>query len=80
MRKFLSLVFGLVFLGGCQLAPSSLAVTQTSCLEPRADMCTMDYQPVCGLNKKGISNVYSNACVACGHEKTVSYSNGECNI
>jgi hypothetical protein len=80
MSKFLSLVFGLVLLNGCQSAPSSLAIDQTSCSEPRPEMCTMDYKPVCGFDKNNNSKTYSNACSACSNKQVVTYIKGECSV
>jgi len=46
--------------------------------EQRAMMCTMDYRPVCALNKdKSVKN-YSNACTACADKNIVSHVPGVC--
>ncbi|MCK5478164.1 MAG: hypothetical protein KAI44_04550 [Methylococcales bacterium] len=77
--KFLSVVFGFILLSGCQ-STSSLSIDQTSCTEPRPEMCTMDYQPVCGFDKSNNSKTYSNACTACSNKHVVNYIKGECSV
>jgi hypothetical protein len=39
-----------------------------------AEICTMEYVPVCGDN----GETYSNACVACSSGEITSYEEGEC--
>ena len=49
-RLFLSGV--LVFLAACSAADVSSQkrkMTMTQCKDPRPQMCTMDYSPVCGI-------------------------------
>ncbi|MDX2505383.1 MAG: hypothetical protein QNL62_13030 [Gammaproteobacteria bacterium] len=45
----------------------------TECTEPRPVVCTMDYTPVCALNKDGVLKTYSNGCGACSNPDVVSY-------
>lgn len=41
-----------------------------------AEICTLDYNPVCGDNMK----TYGNACSACASGEIDSYVEGECNM
>lgn len=50
----------------------------TACTEPRPQMCTMDYRPVCGTTKSGEKKTYSNGCGACSVPSVLSYLPGEC--
>ncbi len=50
----------------------------TYCKEPRPQMCTMDYTPVCGLVDNKTVKTYGHACVACGDKKVSKHIKGEC--
>lgn len=78
-------VFGLA---ACNDEPES-AVERTVCQDPRPEMCTREYRPVCGLKDTGIRCVtepcpssehktYGNACDACADPAVLSYSAGAC--
>lgn len=42
--------------------------------QKQADICTMEYNPVCGNNEQ----TYSNPCVACSSNEIEYYTEGEC--
>jgi len=59
------------------------------CEDPRPELCTMDYRPVCALRDTGVRcvttpcpstewNTYSNACSACSDPAVRGYKYGEC--
>ena len=48
------------------------------CKDPRPQMCTMDYRPVCGTMTGGEKKTYSNGCSACSDMSVLSYVPGEC--
>ncbi|NNJ96222.1 MAG: hypothetical protein HKP12_03600 [Gammaproteobacteria bacterium] len=53
------------------------------CTEPRPEVCTMDYDPVCGLRKlSGIDKwkTYANDCTACADATVVAYKKGACTV
>ena len=50
----------------------------TFCLEPRPQVCTMDYRPVCAELKEGGSKTYSNGCGSCTDTNVVAYRQGAC--
>lgn len=65
------------------------ATNQIECTEPRPEMCTQIYQPVCGTVDTGIRCVttpcpsstiktFGNACTACSNTKVSHYQPGEC--
>jgi len=60
-----------------------------ACQEPRPEMCTMDYKPVCATKDNGVRCIttpcdstdfvtYSNACSACSDAKVYAYQAGAC--
>ena len=56
-------------------APSS---EPTICAEPRPQMCTRQYRPVCAELQGGGSATRGNACSACADENVVSYVTQAC--
>jgi hypothetical protein len=48
------------------------------CSDPRPEMCSQQYDPVCGQLSGGDSQTYSNWCSACSDKKVESYVPGEC--
>ena len=50
----------------------------TKCTDPRPQMCTQDYRPVCADLKDGSTKTYSNGCMACSDPKVVGYYQGAC--
>ncbi|WP_116367224.1 hypothetical protein [Parahaliea mediterranea] len=48
------------------------------CSEPRPQVCTMEYDPVCGELRGGGRTDYSSPCNACAHDEVVSYLKGAC--
>jgi hypothetical protein len=81
-----------LFIVGCKRSPvDELAEIQLDgeCEDPRPELCTMDYRPVCALRDTGIRCIttpcqstewktYSNACSACSDPDVMGYKNGEC--
>ena len=60
-----------------------------ACTDPRPEMCTMIYAPVCATRDTGIRCITapcpsteqvtkSSACNACSDPKVISYVKGEC--
>ena len=50
----------------------------TSCPEPRPEICTMDYTPVCARHTDGSFKTYSNGCTACTNPSVEGYVEGAC--
>ena len=63
---------------GYALSGNTLDVEPEVCEEPRPQMCTMDYRPVCGTTLSGEEKTYSNGCSACSETSVLSYVPGEC--
>lgn len=87
LRKYLLLVAvlglllpGLAFSGGksdeeeIKIEADGLVI----CPEPRPQICTMDYVPVCAQLQDGSFKVYSNGCSSCSDPAVVGYRDGEC--
>lgn len=49
------------------------------CSEPRRQMCTREYRPVCAQKADGTTGTYSNPCTACSNAIVKSYTPGGCN-
>jgi PBP1b-binding outer membrane lipoprotein LpoB len=71
MKKIIGLVFLIVLLSGCTQADNTHVCTEA---ELSAEVCTLEYDPVCGND--GLT--YSNGCVACSSGDITSYTMGEC--
>jgi len=71
-----------VFLAAVLLSACSTVETEPKvdikCTDPRPEICTMDYQPVCGVQADGTYRIYSNGCSACSDPKVIGHNNGEC--
>ncbi|MCP4767606.1 MAG: hypothetical protein GY875_15195 [Gammaproteobacteria bacterium] len=78
---FLTIFTTLIFLPGTGSAGEGGAQNPgaaTVCEEPRPQVCTMDYRPVCGTLADGSVKTYANGCGACGDAKVNSWVEGEC--
>lgn len=62
---------------GSPTAESELLAGQTACPEQRSQMCTREYNPVCGSLVAG-PKTYSNACVACADPEVSAWQAGAC--
>lgn len=58
--------------------PPPAAALTGQCPEPRPQVCTMEYDPVCGQLAGGGRSDYSSPCNACAHDAVVSYLRGTC--
>lgn len=48
------------------------------CEEPRPQICTREYNPVCGTLKDGSQVTGSTGCTSCSDPKVVGYVMGAC--
>ena len=72
MKKIFTLLFIYSCLSACT-TKADVIKGYTACVEPRPDICTMNYMPVCGFRNNKESKTYSNACTACADSEVISY-------
>ncbi len=82
MKFCRNMMFALMpLLVACTTGPSvdpTVASQVQACEEPRPQVCTMDYRPVCASLTEGGVKTYSNGCGACGDAAVVSWTEGAC--
>lgn len=83
-KKVKTLIVLVVFcLMGCVTKEDQQKLTPdnkklTICPEPRPEVCTMDYRPVCAQRQDGSFKTYSNWCNSCTDPNVFGYQKGEC--
>ena len=50
------------------------------CEEPRPQICTKEYDPVCATLDDGSTRTGATGCTSCSDPKVVSYTKGACGI
>jgi PBP1b-binding outer membrane lipoprotein LpoB len=50
----------------------------TLCTNPRPEVCTMEYNPVCGFMQNNDFRTYASPCTACSDSAVVGYTMGDC--
>ena len=94
--KFFAIVLISIYTAACSSIGSPQAedvqivqVCGKTCPEPRPQMCTRDYRPVCATRDTGVRCVttpcpsteektYGNACSACADASVIAYREGAC--
>ena len=63
---------------GCAAAPPEAPSMDTVCEDPRPQVCTMNYLPVCGVHADASRSSYANGCSACSDPEVQGYLEGAC--
>lgn len=74
-------VLACIALGACATGSKDEMVAAsgvTVCEDPRPEVCTMDYRPVCGRLEDGSTQTYANGCGACADPEVVSWVENAC--
>jgi hypothetical protein len=50
----------------------------SACKDPRPQVCTMIYAPVCATHADGHLETHASACNACADDTALTYVNGAC--
>lgn len=59
-------------------AASPVASPAGACEEPRPQVCTMIYAPVCANHTDGRVETHASACNACADDTVATYVDGAC--
>lgn len=68
----------LVASAGCTTPPAPEAEPSGECREPRPQVCTMIYAPVCAEHADARFETHSSNCNACADDTVVRYTDGAC--
>jgi len=74
--RFVSGALLVLLLAACETTPTPSLVTQ--CADPRPQVCTMEYDPVCADLVAGGKQQYASGCNACADDAVSGYLKGEC--
>jgi len=61
-----------------QAGENTDAVALTRCPEPRPQICTREFRPVCAQMHDGSFKTYSTGCTSCTDPNVVGYRDGAC--
>lgn len=76
------LIYTYLILMGCSIDAEAKNIKTskykiTICKEPRPQICTLNYQPVCATTKNA-KKTYANGCTACSDKNVIKYREGAC--
>lgn len=88
-RNAIAALLALCFIGGCSTPALKASGDAQQCRDPRPQMCTREYRPVCASRDSGVRCVttpcpsmewrtYGNACDACSDKTVSGYRDGAC--
>lgn len=64
-------------LAACSSTPNQLD-NMTECTEPRPQVCTMQYDPVCAQHTDGSLKTHATDCTACSDKDVIGHVKGAC--
>ncbi len=79
IKPFTLLLTYLLFLTGCAASKLQPVVNLTTCSEPRPEICTMNYRPVCEQLDDS-SKIDSIGCNACSDPQVTGYLEGRMSV
>lgn len=84
----LTLLTGVLLATGCNnsaatsepdpAASETVSTPLNLCTDPRPEICTQQYDPVCATLKDGSQKTYASGCTACSDSSVVGWLPGEC--
>jgi hypothetical protein len=75
----LSAVLVCIFLSGCEQPPiEESGKLMELCTDPRPQICTNEYNPVCATLNDGTVKTYATGCTACSDPLVTGWNLGEC--
>lgn len=75
LYRYLAIIVACTFTTACSLVSPS---TQHHCEEPRPEICTREYVPVCAIKRDNSQGLYGNGCSACSNPEVTGYNEGAC--
>ena len=82
-RVCAGILYGAItLLAGCATSAgdpaAAVAPSAQICKDPRPQVCTMDYRPVCANMEGGSLKTYANGCGACSVGRVIGWVEGAC--
>ncbi len=79
MKRVAILTFVLAVIVSCTSAPDDVAdPTWSTCTDPRPEICTREYDPVCAQHSDGSWQTHATGCTACSDAEVIGYRAGAC--
>jgi hypothetical protein len=75
LNRYLTLLFICCLSTACSVINPTV---QHTCEEPRPEVCTREYVPVCAIKSDNSEGLYANGCSACSNIEVVGYNEGAC--
>lgn len=77
MQALLLLLTVLILVTACKQDAANQDM-DVVCKDPRPEICTMNYLPVCGISSDETVKTYANGCTACSNQHVLGYREGAC--